>query len=687
MPRFMLKVVVFTAVALICVPFLSNATLARAADGFTGPDGGSYAAAWTASVDGPQPFPDMTTDLSVPITMSDGTVLKADVYHPATGNRPAEGRFPVILQMQGYGKLVANLGQILLKIPGVEQVLLPWISSLNFPGSGLDGITDLTRQLDSGVLRLLAQDWALVHAGYTLVQVDMRGTGASEGKWQVFGDREKLDAKEVIDWAARQPWSDGKVGLTGTSFTGISALEATAHTPEALRAIFAGVPSTDVFRDIAGAGGATGLGFLSFWLLGVDLVKNAPDLESVLSGRFDPAQQLQWLKDRLADPFTMLDVLAGAYGSTAWDHLPPGTKAFLDPNSPIRQGLKTDLSKVTMPTFVLDASFDIFGTTPMESFEKVPLPLEQKKLIMGDGYHLFSGVAGFGHPGMPPRVDVLQRAWFDKWLRGTDNGIDKYSPLTVKRQGGGWETITQSPQAESDYRRMYLTDAPSGTAGHAVADGSLSPRPNPAGVHDFSVAPSLLSLCSRDMARITGGATSVIVACTEDSRIWEHSGLAFTSGAVTAATQISGPIAVHLNVVHDAPDGYWVATVNDVAPDGQSREISSGQLVSSLRKIDDAQSSRSPNGDYTIPVPFVDINQREPVIPGQPLTLDIALTPIEAVLQPGHRLRVDVYASNGLKGVPTLPTLAASGLRPQTLRLDPATPSWVNIAVNNDIPE
>lgn len=681
-----LKYLVPAVACLVLAPFLTPTVSAESPEGFTGIDGGRFSANWTAAVDGAQPYNGIAPDLAVPIPMSDGKVLKADIIHPAQNGRLVDGKRPVILQMQGYGKLPVLIGQAVLSIPGIEEVLLPWAGSLNLPGVGLDGIFDLSRQLGAGAVQAAAQDWALAHAGYTLVQVDLRGTGTSEGAWQVFGEREKQDTAEVIDWITRQSWSDGNVGTMGVSFTAITALQATAHKPPGLKAVFAYEGSSDIFADIAGPGGAVGVGFLVPWLIGVNALKMIPDVEALLVGRFDPAQQLQWLKDRFADPATLVDKVANGYTAMAPEQLTRSTKDLLDPNSDFRRGLKTDPTQITTPTFMIGAWFDIFGDSPTQTFNAIPLPEEQKKLIMGDGYHIGSGVGGFGSPGMPPRLDVLQRAWFDHWLRGIDNGIDEYAPLTVKQQGGSWTDAPALPRDEVTYRRMYLNGIPTGTS-NSKLDGGLSATVRQTSVRDATVAPGLLSLCGRDTARISAGVTAIIQACGDDSRIWENDGLTFTSQPVTTPTTVSGPIAVHLNAVHDAADGYWVATLNDVAPDGSSREISTGQLVSSLRQIDEANSSRSANGDYTRPEYFLDLDRRERTEPGVPVTLDIALTPIDAVLQPGHRLRVDVYASNFPKGLPILPVLIDSGLRPQHVRLDPNEPSWVNVALSSDISE
>ncbi|MEV6276335.1 CocE/NonD family hydrolase [Nocardia sp. NPDC051832] len=654
--------------------------------GFTDIDGGAHAAAWNAAVDGPQSYPDVFPDLAIPVTMSDGTVLKLDVQRPGNGS-PTGEKLPTIIEFETYSKIAVNLASAMLQIPGVDEVLLPALASVGAPpGSGLEGLTDLSRQLDSGILQAAAHNFDLVRGGYNLVHVDIRGTGTSEGKWQLFGDKEREDAAEVIDWITSQPWSDGTVAVKGTSATGIAALRAADRGHPAIKAVFSLISSGDLIDDIVIPGGGVGFGFAAVWPMAVNLAKFAPDVEAIIAGRFDPAQQRKWLEDRVADPLTFMDVVANAFTAMDTGQLTPKTRDLIDPDSDLRKGLKANPEQITAPTFLVSAWWDIFGSTPTETYNALALPGTQKKLIMGEGFHAGAGVAGFGKPGMPPRLDALQRAWFDKWLKGIDNHVDEYSPLTLKQQGGQWSSAPSYPRAESTPQRMYLDDRRSGTA-NSRYDGSLAATAHQQTVADLTVTPGLLSLCSRDTSRIWAGIPSIIMACDQDSRIWEQSGLTFTSNPVTEPTVLSGPINAHLNTVLDRPDGYWVVTVNDVSPDGRSRELSSGQLLASLRQIDDAQSTRAPNGDYTNPEYYLDLARREPVTPGQPVTLDIGIDPTEAVLQPGHRLRIDIYASNLPKGLPPMLALADSGLAPQHLRLDPAQPSWVNVPLSVAIPE
>ncbi|WP_442791100.1 CocE/NonD family hydrolase [Nocardia sp. NBC_01327] len=672
--RFLVKTVVAMTAVLATAQFLSPAATADP----VGPDGGASGADWAATEDGPQLYPNVYIDWDVPITMSDGTVLKANVYHPAdAAGHPVGDPTPSILNFTPYTKLGSMIADSALSVPGLSDLLVQMFRDIDLSGTPFSGLTDLTRALGGGLLRNFSVDRQLIKSGYTQIVVDVRGTGFSQGDWNLLGAREQQDTVETIDWASKQPWSSGDIGMSGVSYSGLNELQAAAKNPPALKAIFPVVPSRNPFRDLVAPGGAIGAGFMPLWLAAVNGGKLVPDLTALLQGRFD----MKWLADRLADPFTFVDALLEVFAQPNIDELSPKVRALLDEGSPMRQAWETDPARITIPTFISGGWHDVFVASQADVYRRIPLPPGRKQLLVGDGYHISNGNES-GRPGLPPRMDVLQRAWFDKWLKGIDNGIDQFGPITMKQQGGGWVTAPSFPEPGMEYRRMYLSGAASGTGGHSVHDGSLFTAPD--GPDTLTVAPGLTGLCSRDAAQELVGAVSIIDACAKDSRIEESNGLTFTSAPVADVTTISGPMAVHLNTVQDGTDGYWVATVNDVAPDGNSTTLSSGQLVASLRAIDESRSTRLPNGDYTDPVPDLSLDTRRPTVPGQPVALDISVTGIDAVLQPGHRLRVDVYAGNFPKGLPLTAMMVDSGLRPQHLLLDPAAPSFVNIPVRGN---
>ncbi|GGK62076.1 putative peptidase [Nocardia camponoti] len=634
-------------------------------------------ASFIATHSGPQQYPNVFIEWDVPITMSDGTVLKANVYHPAGANgQPITEPTPTVVNMTPYTKLVTNVADSALAVPGLNDFLTPILRNLDFSPYGFSSVSDILKVLPGGGARTFAVDRTLIQSGYTQVVVDVRGTGFSQGTWQVFGEREQLDGVEVVNWAAAQGWSNGRIGMSGVSYSGINQLQTAERHPEALKAIFPVVPGSDLIRDVAAPGGALGVGFLPEWLLAVDAAKLLPDLVSIIGGRFD----WTWLRDRVRDPFTFFNVLIAALTTASVNDIPPELEHILDDGSPLRTAWVGHPDQITIPTFLYGGWHDIFTYSTPRIYNAVNVEAAQKKLVMDNVYHVTLG-SGMGTAGGPAPLQVLQRAWFDKWLKGIDNGIDRYSPVTLWQQGSEtWTSDTAFPRPGMTYRRLYLDPASSGSAAGARYDGSLKPEPGAA--QRISVDPTLATTCSRDAAQGTAGMLPLPDVCIKDARISEGAALTFTTAPVSEDTRLSGPIGVHLNTVLDATDGYWSVTVNDVAPDGKSTVLTQGQLTASLRAIDEAKSTRSPNGDYTDPYPVLTLDTRQPIVPGEATTIDIGVRATDALLKPGHRLRVDVFAGNFPSGVLLRPLLNESQLRTQHLELDPANPSWINVPLD-----
>src|SRR3954451_4565790 len=172
---------------------------------------------------------------NAPIPMSDGAVMRANVFLPK-----ATGRFPVVLTITGYNKDTNN----------------PF-------GSQCGGDSALA----SGNANLLAK-------GIAIMLVDDRGTGASGGRWDSWGARTQQDFGEVLDWIQAQKWSNAKVGMNGTSYMGITSFLTTEQDakrvregkPRAVRAIWANVPMADAYRDVTYHGGAIDASFIPLWL-------------------------------------------------------------------------------------------------------------------------------------------------------------------------------------------------------------------------------------------------------------------------------------------------------------------------------------------------------------------------------------------------------------------------------------
>src|SRR3546814_7895528 len=103
--------------------------------------------------------------------------------------------------------------------------------------------------------------------GYVTVTVDVRGTGQSQGEWEAFGEDEQADYGEVVDWVTQQAFCDGRIGVYGVSYLGITAIITAAQNHPAVKAAFPIVPIGDGYRDIVFTGGQVNPTFIPFWLM------------------------------------------------------------------------------------------------------------------------------------------------------------------------------------------------------------------------------------------------------------------------------------------------------------------------------------------------------------------------------------------------------------------------------------
>ena len=154
-------------------------------------------------------------DRDVDIPMSDGTLLRADVYRP---DDPAA--HPVLVQRTPYDKAFFPFTWVML---------------------------DPTK---------------LAGAGYAVVICDVRGRFASEGEFYPYV-HEASDGYDTIEWAVGQPWSDGNVGTYGVSYMGQSQWLAAATRPQSMRCIAAATSPHDAHHDLVYRGGALCLGVLA----------------------------------------------------------------------------------------------------------------------------------------------------------------------------------------------------------------------------------------------------------------------------------------------------------------------------------------------------------------------------------------------------------------------------------------
>lgn len=627
------------------------------------PTGGEDGRAWAALVESTPEFPGVHIRRAVPIPVSDGTVLRAVVISPADDDgRPASYRFPVVLNVTPYNSLLLDVIDRLLEAPVLGRTLRTVSASIDLSGTPLEGVTEITRVIAGGAADLLTINRHLVRSGYVQVIVDARGTGQSAGVWDTLGPREQLDTLDVLRWVRSQDWCDGHVGMAGISYSAINSLQA-AGSPDGPDAVFAVEGSEDIVREIFATGGAPSV-FIPLWLATVNALKWAPTPHL---GTGIP----RWLVDRLRSPATNVGNLVRGF-LTGSD-----PRIYDDPSF---DTIDPTIETIDVPTFLYGCWHDIFGGAAPDMYNRLTLERGRKQLLVGDGYHGNPGI-GFGEPGFPPRLDVLERAWFDRWLRGVDNGIDRYGPVTLRQQGGGWSAHGRFPAPKAVPRRLYLTADTSGTAGHARTDGSLTSEP-PFRSASLRVAPGWRATISRDTTQVLAGVPAVLGGgFTYDNRFAERDALTFTTPPCRASVVLSGPANLHVTTVAFAREAFWAVMVCDVDPDGRSTVLTNGALLATRRAIDDDKSVRTDDGDYLVAHHPLTRESLLPVVPGEVTVLDIELLSTEAVLHPGHRLRIDLFAADAPRYVPILPDRLRTRWRAQDVVVDPANPSFVTLPV------
>jgi putative CocE/NonD family hydrolase len=550
-------------------------------------------------------YPKVVTRADLPIRMSDGTVLRGDLVLPAGADgRAVPGRFPVVVTITAYNK-------------GVQQY-----------AGGLAG----------------GAPSYLVRRGYAQLTVDARGTGVSAGRWCTFCARENKDSAEVMAWAHRQPWSNGRTAMDGPSYMGINQIFAAAGRPPGLKAIFPQVPAGDVYRDVVASGGQLDVGFIPLWL---GLVTFTGLIPPTTPQPTTLSQYLQALLDHVAAAVTFTGPLlthAVLGGEPAYDG------PFYRERSPL-----TVVDKVNVPTFLVSGEFDLFQRGTPLLFERLQRRGVPTKLVIGPWNHLqASGGTGFDKAGYGT-LQELQLRWFDHYVKGVkDPALDRdIAPLTYYEQGSGaWRTSRHWVGAD----RRAVAFRLSGSARTSGTAGTLTRGAVTAGTADVHPVP-VAGLCTRSVDQWTAGITTALFPgnpCLADNALNDRTGVVFRSAPMASALRLQGPVNAHLYVSSTTGDGMLSVALEDEAPNGKVTRLTAGWQVISFRALDRAR-SRYLDGQLLQPYhPFTKAS-RARARSGQVVPVDVEVFPTGASIRPGHRLRIAVQAFDVPHLLPSLP--------------------------------
>ena len=627
---------VLVSAALVCgvaaVTTASSATASVAPDPIAAAIAASSAPGSTWSP-GPERY-GVTTVTDVPVTMADGTVLRANIDYPSdlTTGAIAAGRFPALLTMSPYGKEAGSYAAA------------------------------------------VGPDPYLVKRGYIDIVVDVRGTGASGGTFDLFDPAQVADGVTLVTWAAGLAHANGKVGLHGASYLGINQLltAGAVGTNSPLKAIFPIVSATDPYRETAFMGGIPD-GSFDLAYLGA-LLPVLGVLNPVFSALIDPSTLLglpALLLARLQNAGDynvnfIADAMQG--GPNSYD------TAYWDAKAPVNV-LKNVVAN-HIPAYLIGGEYDIFQrgeplnfaglqnawaarpvTAPMLAGQKVT---GRYQLLDGPFTHL--GGAGTSLSDLEP----LELEWFDTWLKGASTGMDRTpTPLHYYDLGtSDYAETTTYPLTGSTPTTYYFDGTTSGSA-PSLNDGTLTTRKPTAasGSDTVAWAPVSTTVCDRPQDQWTMGALSLItnnvataVPCLDDDRPAQvgPTALTYTTAPMASAKTIAGPISTTVYAGANTTDTEWVVNVEDVAPDGTSKPLTEGALLGSMRAVDAARTWKV-GGKVVMPYHDYTEASAVPVTPGQVTQYQIEVFPTYSTIAAGHRLRVALSTTDAPHLVPTLP--------------------------------
>jgi putative CocE/NonD family hydrolase len=585
---------------------------------------------------------------NVAVPMSDGVDLRADIHYPTdreTGE-PAAGPFPVLMSITPYGKKAP---------PPAAQI-----------GGGPTPY--------------------LIKRGYIEVMVDVRGCGVSDGTFQMFGARQAQDGVELVDWAAKLPNANGRVGMFGVSYLAINQLfTAAAVGPGSpLKAIFPVMAARDFYRDAAAMGGAPHLRTVRAYGGVYNLLNVVNPLLEVINRGKHPRPRAGGIagvrnRGRAQRGFfrpLVADAVAGgdtAFDEGFWDALRPATvlpEVVANKVAVFLVGGWHDAFQRGAPLNYA-ALQNAFAGRPDEQPMQPGQPIsEHLRLMMGPWYH----VSNYG--GL--HLQALQLRWFDYWLNDDADAKISGAPLTFQAIGDPrWFHAREYPLPAATPTRFYLSD-------DARLTAEPAPETSTATVKYVGRGP----IAGRSVEQWTLGMTSFIrtqrggnTRYDQDNRRVQRGALIYTTEAFAAPTLLAGPITLTLHATADTTESLWVAHIDDVAPDGSSRPLTQGALLGSHRALDPERTWYLPDGTVLKPHHISTRAAVKPVVPGELTRYDVEIFPTAALLDSGHQLRLTVTTFDFPHLVPTVPARRALAGGTYRLHQGGPTPSHLLIPV------
>ena len=526
----------------------------------------------------------VTRQVDVPAKMRDGVTLLADVYRPVEA-----GSYPVILMRLPYDKSTAQMYVY---------------ASPEFYAS---------------------------HCYIVAIQ-DVRGQYASQGTFYAFRD-EMNDGYDSVEWAAALPDSSGKVGMYGFSYVGATQWLAAVMQPPHLAVIVPAMTSSDYYDGWSYEGGAWSLAFEESWPIFTIALASAR---------------------RTGDQSSVAKILdaAGKIAQT-YNHLPLTDYPWLSPGVPNIAGyfydwlshdtwddywqqwsIRKRYGRVQVPALNFAGWYDVFLNGSIENFVGMrkeggsDVARSAPRLVIGPYIHFpwkaKVGDADFGFEAVNP-IDGLQLAWFDRWLKGKDNGADREAAVRVFVMGvNRWRDAADWPIPGTVFTKYYLHSL--GEANTRFGNGRLDidapAADEPADHYRYDPTDPVPSrgghsCCTPEVAP---------VGPYDQAEIEQRADvLVYSTSVLQQSVEVTGPISLTLFAASSAVDTDWTAKLVDVYPDGRAINLNNGIIRARYRDS---------------------LEHTSPISPAQTYKYVINIWPTSNVFLPGHRIRLEISSSN-----------------------------------------
>lgn len=468
----------------------------------------------------------------VPFRLSDGTVLRSDHYLP-----PGGGRSPTLLVRQPYGKDIATT------VVYAHPV------------------------------------WFARH-GYNVVIQDVRGRGVSTGEFHVFRNEEQ-DGFETVEWLASRPECNGRIGMYGFSYQGVTQLLAAARRPKALQCIAPWMTAGDLYHGWFYHHGMLRLAAAIGW--GTQMLRGDAHRQGL--SRTAAALDSAWANlapHFHAAPFSRIPHLTAP-------GLPTYYRDWIRNDRPSRYWSDLDLSRrwdaIDIPVLHLGGWYDLYLHGSIDLFEKLsqhaatPETRSNQYLVVGPWVHIpwgnWVGEADLG-PAALVDTDALLLRWFNHWLKDSGEFASEPKLRLFALGSNQWHTPATWHGLQPGPTKLFHLRS-GGRANSIRGDGRLSltapdtDEPRDTFVHDPEVpvpAP---------------GGFGAPQGCFSQNRLeLGNNVLLYTSEPLTTALHICGAPRVRIAFQSSLDHTDLIVKLVRVTPDGRATNVVIGGARSSF---------------------------------------------------------------------------------------------------------